>query len=348
MGEVGRAIVRALFGRRSGRGTALLAVAVAALLGSRSPARAEVGELRLGHELGLAYLPIEVAAQRGLIEARAKELGISELKVTTRRFVGTAGLTETLRSEKIDMGGLGLPAALAFSETTKRDFKALAAMPRTAFAVYANKPEVKTVGDFEEGRRIAVPAADSLQGVLLHMTLEKSYGEGEHLRADRFMTALPDPDAFAALTNGTKVAGWFAPPPYTEPLAKDDRVHLVTTSKEILGGFEASGGALMASQRFVDANPNVALAALRGLEDANKLIREKPREAVRIFIEGERLQVSPEQLEAALTDGSLGWQVEPSGVVAIGAFMAKIHMLAEPPSSWKDMFFPLLHGREGN
>ena len=334
--------------RRDGKARLAAIAAAAAFVGAAAPAGAEVRELRLAYQYGFIYLPIEIAAHAGLVEARAKELGVSDLKVTTQRFSGTPAMNEALISGNVDMGALGLPGVLIAWEKTRHAFKALAAMPLTSFFLYTNKPEIKTLADFKEGDRIALPAPNSGQGIFLKMGFEKLYGEGQHVRADRLMVALPHPDAFAALTTGTQVTGYFSVPPYSQMLAKDSHVHLVTTAKEILGGFEASGSGVLVSQRFVDANPKVSLAVLRGIEDADKLIRERPSEAAKIFIEAENSKLAPDLVEEILTDGSHGWQVEPSGVVALGGFMAKIGMLQEAPKSWKDVFFPLIHDREGS
>ena len=38
----------------------------------------------------------------------------------------------------------------------------------------------------------------------------------------------------------------------------------------------------------------------------------------------------------------------PQGVMALAGFMARTGMLKAPPQSWKDVFFPLIHDRDGN
>jgi hypothetical protein len=34
--------------------------------------------------------------------------------------------------------------------------------------------------------------------------------------------------------------------------------------------------------------------------------------------------------------------------MALAGFMARTGMLKSPPQSWKDVFFPLVHDRDGN
>src|SRR5689334_1667055 len=85
----------------------LAGAVAAALLAPVSSAGAEVRELRLAYQYGFIYLPMEIAAHAGLVEARAKELGVGDLKVTAQRFSGTPAMNEALISGNVDMGALG-------------------------------------------------------------------------------------------------------------------------------------------------------------------------------------------------------------------------------------------------
>jgi NitT/TauT family transport system substrate-binding protein len=305
-------------------------------------ARCETGELRIGLQYGFIYLPIEIARSEGFIEKRAQELGLGKVAVTLRRFSGTPAMNDALLSDSIDFGALGLPGLLIVWEKTRGRLavKGLAGMPLNAFFLYTNKPAIRSLADFTEQDRIAVPAPNSGQGILLEMAAEKLFGPGQYGRADKLMISLPHPDATAALLAGGTIAGYFAVPPYSQLLARDSRIHLVTTSKEIFGGFEASGAGLAGSQRFVDTNPLLSRALLLGLED--------PRRAAEIYLAAEPAKLSLDEVVEILRDGSTIPQVAPQGVMALAGFMAKTGMLKTPPQSWKDVFFPLIHDREGS
>ncbi len=322
----------------------LLALAVAA------PARAETSAVRIGLQYGFIYLPIEVAGAERLIEKRARELGAGDIKVTLERFSGTPAMNEALLSGSIDWGALGLPGLLIVWEKTKghQAIKGLVGMPLNAFVLYTNKPGIKSFADFTEADRIAVPAPNSGQGILLRMAAEKAFGPGQYARADRLMVSLPHPDATAALLSGGTISGYCAVPPYSQMFLHNARIHAVLTSREIFGGFEASGAGLAGSQRFVDANPTVTRAVFLAMEDAMQLIRENPRRAAEIALASEPQKLTPEAVTALLTDGSIVPQAAPQGVMAFGTFMARTGMLKEAPHSWKDAFFPIAHDLAGN
>jgi NitT/TauT family transport system substrate-binding protein len=313
-----------------------------------TPARAEASEIRIGYQYGFIYLPVEVAGFAGLIERRAKELGAGDVKVTMRQVSGTPAINDALVSDNLDFGALGLPGVLIAWDKTKGAIKGFVGLPLTAFVLYTNKPHIKSLRDFTDEDRIAYPATTSTQGILLRMAMEQTYGPGQYLRADKVMVSLPHPDAVTALLAGGTISGYFATPPFFQMLAKDSRVHKVIGSKEILGGYEASGGGLLATSRFVDANPILSKAVLLGIEDANRFIRERPREAAEIYIKAENSKMPVDEVAAITRDGSHVWQAEPAGTVAMGEFMARTGQLRTAPKSWKEVFFPILHDREGS
>jgi NitT/TauT family transport system substrate-binding protein len=330
-------------------GRAGLILSLAALLVGAS-ARAETDRVRIGLQYGFIYLPIEIARSEGFIEKRAQELGAGKVTVALQRFSGTPAMNDALLSGNIDFGALGLPGLLIVWEKTRGrlGIKGLAGMPLNAFFLYTNKQAIKSLADFTEQDRIAVPAPNSGQGIMLEMAAEKLFGPGQYARADRLMISLPHPDATSALLAGGTIAGYFSVPPYSQILARDSRVHLVTTSKEILGGFEASGAGLGGSERFVDANPRVSRAVLMGIDDAMLLWKGNPRRAAEIYLAAEPAKLSVDDVVAILRDGSTVPQTAPQGVMALAGFMARTGMLKTPPQSWKDVFFPLIHDRDGN
>src|SRR5260221_13698669 len=83
------------------------------------PAIAETGEIRIGLQYGFIYLPITIADVTGLIDKRARELGLPGMKVTLNRFSGSAAVNEALVSNSIDFGAYGLPGPLIPREKTR-------------------------------------------------------------------------------------------------------------------------------------------------------------------------------------------------------------------------------------
>jgi len=41
------------------------------------------------------------------------------------------------------------------------------------------------------------------------------------------------------------------------------------------------------------------------------------------------------------------YAVTPTGIMQFARFMGKTHQLKAAPAAWQDVFFPLIHGRDG-
>jgi NitT/TauT family transport system substrate-binding protein len=311
------------------------------------PARAEVNEVRIGIQFGLIYLPVAVAEAQGFFAAEAQKAGLPDLKITVQRFSGSPAITDAVLSGNIDVGAFGTPGLLIAWEKTKghQEVAGLAALGANAFVLMTNKPEIKTLADFGDNDQIAVPATTSPQAVVMRMAAEKAFGD--YHRVDKLLVSMPHPDATAALLSGRVIAGYVATAPFIAVLRKSDKIHIVTTSKEILGQ-EMTGVALGAPKKFVDANPTVAKVVIAAVEDGMAFMAHDPAKSADIYIQSESSKTPKDDIVGMLTDGSIVFSVAPTGLMNLASFMAKTGELKTKPNSWQDVFFPLLGARNGS
>ncbi len=312
-----------------------------------APARAEVGEVRLGIQYGLIYLPVVVADAQGYFAEEAKKAGLPGLKVTVQRFSGSPAITDAVLSGNIDAGAFGTPGLLIAWEKTKGRLgvEGLAALGANAFVLMTNKPEIKTIADFGDNDQIAVPATTSPQAVVMRMAAEKTFGD--YRRLDKLLVSMPHPDATAALLSGRVIAGYVATAPFIAVLRKSDKIHTVTTSKQILGD-EMTGVAMGAPKAFVDANPTVAKVLVAAIQDGMDFMAKDPGKSAEMYIASENSKTPKDDIVGMLTDGSILYSVAPAGLMKLAAFMAKTGELKAAPASWQDVFFPLLGNRNGS
>jgi NitT/TauT family transport system substrate-binding protein len=269
--------------------------------------------------------------------------------VTLTRFSGSTAMNDAVISGSIDFGAYGLPGLLiAWDKTRGRQgVHGVASLARTAYAVVTDRPEIKTLKDFGENDRIALPAANSPQAILLKMASEQLYGNTTHF--DTMMTGLPHPDATAALLTGSHtISGYVSTPPFQQTLLKDNRIHKVTTSREILGGEEATGAMVGGTQKFADANPKTTQAVFLAIDDAIRFIREKTPRAAEIYIASEKSKVPQDEVQEMLLDKTTDYDVAPHGLKKFADFMVKIGMMSEAPKDWKVTFFAPAHDRQGD
>jgi NitT/TauT family transport system substrate-binding protein len=312
-----------------------------------APARAEVNEVRVGIQYGLIYLPVVVAEAQGFFAEEAKKAGLPDLKITVQRFSGSPAITDAVLSGNIDVGAFGTPGLLIAWEKTKghMDVEGLAALGANAFVLMTNKPEIKTIADFGDNDQIAVPATTSPQAVVMRMAAEKTFGD--YRRLDKLLVSMPHPDATAALLSGRVIAGYVATAPFIAVLRKSDKIHVVTTSKDILGE-EMTGVALGAPKKFVDDNPTVAKVVIAAIEDGMAFMAKDPGKSAELYIQSENSKTPKDDIVGMLTDGSIVYSVAPAGLMRLASFMAKTGELKTVPNSWQDVFFPLLGARKGS
>lgn len=329
------------------RRLALAACLGLALFGGSPQARAEIGTLRIGLQFGLVYLPVVVAQSEGLIVKRAEAAGVPGLKIELARFSGSTAMNEAVLSNSIELGTLGTVGALIIWDRTRgrQHVKSIAGLSTINYALYTNKPNIKALADFTTNDKIAVTAGNSPQAILLRVAAEKSLGD--KAKADPLMINLPHPDATAALLAGQAISGYFATPPFSQVLERNAKITKVLTSRDLLG-MDPTATTIITSQAFVDDNPKVAKAILDGLEDAMTLINTDPKRAAAIYLQSEKVQLAPADVEKILTDGSMTFSTTPTGIMIWAKHMSGQGMLRKLPDGWKDAFFPMIGDRKGD
>jgi NitT/TauT family transport system substrate-binding protein len=327
-----------------------LAIAGGAVASAALHARADdLRELRIAIQYGIAYLPLLVADREGLFTRALEAAGIHGVTVEVRQVGSSTAINDALISGAIEMGVYGSTALLIAWDRTRSNLgiKGIGGISLTPYTLLANKPEIHTVADFGPNDKIALTSTISPQATLLRMAAERAFGQGNHARLDSAILSLAHPDALNALIAGTDVTAYFSTPPYTALGLQNPRIHRVITSQEILGG-KCTGAALGALTRFVERNPAASRAVFEAIDQADALIRSDPRKCAEIYLSVERQRMSVDEVAAQLGDPDAGHSLTPNGIQAFADFMARTGQLRTRPQSWKDVFFPYVHDREGS
>ena len=196
------------------------------------------GEIRIAEQFGIVYLLLNVVRDQGLIEKYGKQEGI-DIKVDWTQLSGGAAVNDALLSGSIDIAGAGVGPLLTIWDRThgKQNVKAVASLGNFPYYLVSNNPKVKTIADFTEKDRIAVPAVGvSVQSRFLQYAAAKQWGDKEFNRLDKYTIAVPHPDATAALiAGGTELTGHFSNPPFQDQALENPNVHVVLNSYDVLG-----------------------------------------------------------------------------------------------------------------
>jgi len=337
--------------RRLARSAVLVGAIVAGTLTSGPRAvLAEVSEISIAHQFGVAFLPLMVMRNGKLIEKHAERMGISPLKVNWATFGSGADMNIALISRTLDFASGGVAPVLQVWDRTRSNLaiKGVAALGSLPLYLNTINPKVRTIKDFSSTDRIALPAVKvSIQALLLQMAAGQAFGDGKHDSLDRFTVSLNHPQAVAALLSGTEITAHFAAAPFQDQELKDPRVRRLLSSYDVLGG-PATLNSLYTTSKFRSDNPKVYAAVLAALREAMALISRDKAWAAKIYIEQERSKLDPVFVHSIIGNPEVSFTTTPQGFKKFADFMFKTNMIKELPSSWKDVFFPEVHEEDGS
>jgi len=315
----------------------LAAVSLCAAL----PARAE-GQLRIAEQFGIVYLLLNVAQDQGLIEKQGKAQGV-DIKVEFVKLSGGAAVNEALLSGSIDVAGAGVGPLLTIWDRTagKQNVRGIASLGNIPYYLTSINPAVKTIADFSDKDRIALPAVGvSVQSRILQLASAKRWGDAQYNRLDKNQVAVPHPEATAALIKGgTEITAHFGNPPFQEQgLAGNPAAHIVLKSYDVLGG-PASATVLYATEKFRKDNPKTYKAFVDALGDAAQLVRKDPEKAADIFIRTNQSGVDRKLLLSIIKNPEVEYKLTPQNTYALADFMHRVGAIKNKPASAKDYFF---------
>ena len=325
-------------------------IAIVLLVGAQW-ARAEVREVRIAQQFGVAYLPLMVIKKLGLIEKHAEKTGAGPLNVTWATFSSGADMNTALLAGSLDFAAAGVGPVLQIWGRTRGNLDVRGVASLGSLPLYLNtiNPSVKTIGDFTARDKIALPAVKvSIQAVILQMAAAQLFGDANYSVVDTLTVSMSHPQATAALlSGGTEITAHFTNSPFQEQQLQDARVRRVLNSYDVLGG-PATLNSLYATGKFRADNPKVYAAVLAALREAMNVINRDKAAAAKIYIEEEKSKLAPEFVLKVISDPQFIFTVAPQGFMKFADFMHKTEALKVKPASWKDVFFPEVHNENGS
>ncbi|MDB5980038.1 MAG: tauA1 [Pseudomonas sp.] len=307
------------------------------------------GELRIAEQFGIVYLLLNVARDQHLIEKHGKELGV-DIKVDWTQLSGGPAINDALLAGSIDIAGAGVGPLLTIWDRTlgRQNVKAVASLGNFPYYLLSNNPNVKTIADFTEKDRIAVPAVGvSVQSRILQYAVAKQWGDKDFARLDKYTVNLPHPDATAALiAGGTEVTGHFSNPPFQEQALKNPNVHVVLNSYDVLG--PNSPTLLFATEKFRQDNPKTYTAFVDALAEAEDFIHKDKGAAVDIYIRVNKSNVDRATLLKIIDNPQFEFSITPKNTYPLAEFMYRVGAIKNKPASWKDYFFQDVRPLQGS
>ena len=323
------------------RRTLIVGLGGAAAAGFAAPAlRAQPREVRLAEQFGIGYLPLSIMKVRKLLEAEARARGV-EVTTAWVRFASGTAMNEALISDNLDFASGGVGPLLTIWARTRGnlDVKGVAALNSMPLYLNTINPNVKTIADFTEKDRIALPAVKvSIQAVILQMAAEKAFGPGNHTRLDHLTVSMSHPDGMAAMLSGrSEITAHFSSAPFQYQQLADPRVRRVLSSYDVLGG-PHTFNSIWAMGRYRSGNPEIMAAFIAALDRAMGMIKDDPEGMAELWIADQGSRLSKDDAVKIIRDPENAWTTTPQKIMAFAAFMHRNSSIRARPERWQDVY----------
>jgi len=328
-------------------------ILLAALMAlAAAPADAQVPEIRLARQFSMGYLQFNVMEHQQLIEKHAKALGIPEVKVSWHVFNGPAAINDALLAGQIDVGSGGTPGLLLLWSKTKgtpNEVRGISAMSSQPFLMNTRSPTIKTIADLKDTDRIALPAVKvSIQAIMLQMAAAKAFGPANFGKLDTLTVSMTPPDATVALlSGGGEINNVFSVPPFQNQQLEKPGITTVLNSYDVMEGPHTFTVA-WTSARFRNGNPALYKALYAAMEEATDIVNKDRRAAAALWISDSKSKLPLDFVDRVVSGPQVRWTMTPENTMKFARFMVTNGMMKDVPASWKDYFFPDIHGTNGS
>ena len=310
-------------------------------------------EIKVTRQYGLPYLPLMVMEHEKLLEKHLKAKGAGDVKVTWATMSTTTATVDGLLSGSVDFASSGITGLLAMwdkTQGTRNEIKAISGISSFPYPLVTRNPAVKTMKDFTDKDRIAVPAVKiSVQAIVLQMAAAQAFGADKRNALDALTVSMGHPTAAVAVMSGkSEVDSHFSYPPYSLEELRTPGVHAVLWANDVTNG-PATTIEVVTPAHVVNDHPQWVDAWLAAQREASDFINRHTREAAQMYLEMTKEQkLVADDLVKILSDPQVRIGVAPHNTMVFAKYMNEVGTLKRLPSSWRDYFWPVAQGLPGS
>lgn len=296
------------------RGLCLLMLAGLLLSGCGRKERQVMG---IAEQFGIAYAPLQIMREQGLLEKR-----LPGVEIQWKQFGGPTGIREAMLNGEIDFGFMGV-APVIVGRDSGMEWRYATGISANDVAVVVSDPKVSSLKDLTEKDRIAILSPACTQHVLLCMLAREELGDAHAL--DNQLVSMSHPDSVSALLSGTEITAHVSTPPYITQEVNGG-AHVIADGEDIMGGsFTFITGVAM--EDFYREHRDWYDAFLDALKEAIDYINENREEAVALLapIYG----ITEEELAEQMGYGGTIYSMELRGVEKLNKAMYEMGFVGE-------------------
>ena len=337
--------------RRFPTAFALLLGAACALTGLT--AQAAGAQIQVTRQYGLPYIPLMVMEHEQLFEKHLKRLGVDDAKVDWATMSTTTATVDGLLSGNVAFASSGITGLLTMwdkTQGTATEVRGISGISSFPYPLVTSNPAVKTLKDFSEKDRIAVPAVKiSVQAIVLQMAAAKAFGADQRTALDARTVSMGHPTAaVAVMSKQGDVDAHFSYPPYSLEELRTPGVHAVLWANDVTGG-PVTTIEVVTTARVVKEHPMWVEAWLAAQKEASEFIDTHRREAAQMYLSMTHdKKLSADDLVQILADPQVRIGITPFNTMVFAKYMHDVGSIKHMPASWKDYFWPVAQKLDGS
>jgi NitT/TauT family transport system substrate-binding protein len=287
-----------------------------------------------------------------LLEKQARAAGLGDIRAAYVVLDGGNVINDAMLSGALDIASIGVGGFLTLwakaRDNPALEIRGLSGLSSSSLYLMTRNPAVKSLRDFTDQDRIAVPGIKtSLPALILNMAVAKEFGDANYAKLDAITVGLPHPDALTVMLSGrSEINSHMASPPFSYIEDGTPGIHRVFNSIDVLGNITLD--MTYTTRRFFEANPKLCAAFIAALDDANALIARDRRKAAEIYLAVGKQKATVEEIVKILADPDSRFSTVPVGTMQYAEFMSRVGSIKVRPTSWKELFFPPIHGVAGS
>jgi NitT/TauT family transport system substrate-binding protein len=268
--------------------------------------------ISIAEQFGLAYAPLQIMKENKILEKNYPGVIIH-----WNQLGNTSTIREAMLSNEVEVGFMAIPPFLIGLDKGM-DWKIASGLSESPVNLVTNKESIKSIKDFSEKDRIALPQPGSIQHMLLAMQCEKEFGDAKKL--DNLIVTLAHPDGMNALLSGKDVTAHFTTPPYLFKELEQKNVHQILDGKDAMGSdFTFVVG--VTTKKFHDMKPELYKAFVISLKESIDFMKNNPNKSSEILAPVYKL--SKEEVLKYISHEDMVYNNEVKGINGFSKFMKK-------------------------
>lgn len=276
----------------------------------------------LGYQQGLGSAVVIVMEESDCL---ADEMPGADVRF--KQFNSGAAIRDSMLAGKVQAGAIGLAPFLVGVDKGV-DWRVVTPLNEMDFRLMVKDDGLRTLSDFaSSGAKIAVPAPDSIQSIVLRRAAEAELGDESAL--DTNLVAMSHPDAMQALLSG-QIGGHLASAPFSY-MAESRGARVILSSSTVFD--EPINNTLVAMREDVlEDQPDLAEAVQKCASEAKQVLAENHQVAAAHLARSSGGKQDAKQVRAHLAEDDLVWPEETHGIEEVARAMLGAGLIDRVPS----------------